>query len=420
MSDPVEDAMEEALRSGRYISEHASFSLVSELESVAARIAGAAPERAVGLYETFIAACYEKADEVDDSSGYFGTFGGSLFSRWVTARQAASADPADTVARLLTWMANDQYGFWSHVEDDIASALDEAGRAACAGHLERLLGAGTDSAFIRRQLDKLLRAVYIAQRDANAYTALAERSGLTAGDCLAMATILAAKDDPTAALTWVERGLRIESSYDLRAKQRELLTALGRRDEAIQREWSHFTQVPTIDSYQTLMELVPGTERASWHDKAMEAAVQSDASLSVLLPLLVDTKEVAHLARVIDRCADDHLSHAGHCTVEAAEALDVSYPEQAARLWRALGLGIVNRGKSKQYTAAVEYFGRAKRCFTAAGLPDYWDQLADQVRTDHCRKADFIREFEEVAAGMAPEPGPTFLEKARARWAPPD
>jgi len=235
-----------------------------------------------------------------------------------------------------------------------------------------------------------------------------------------MATILAAKDDPTAALTWVERGLRIESSYDLRAKQRELLTVLGRRDEAIQREWSHFTQAPTIYSYQALMELVPGTERASWHDKAMEAAVQSDTSLSVLLPLLVDTKEVAHLARVIDRCADDHLSHAGHRTVEAAEALDVSYPEQAARLWRALGLGIVNRGKSKQYTAAVEYFGRAKRSFTAAGLPDYWDQLVDQVRTDHCRKAGFIREFEEVAAGMAPEPGPTFLEKARTRWAPPD
>ncbi len=81
-------------RPGRYISEHASFSLVNELESVAARIAGADPEHAVGLYGTFIAACYEKAGEVDDSSGYFGTFGGSLFPRWVTARQAASLDPA--------------------------------------------------------------------------------------------------------------------------------------------------------------------------------------------------------------------------------------------------------------------------------------------------------------------------------------
>ena len=75
MSAPIEFAMEEALRPGRYISEHASFSVVNELEPVAARIAEADPERAVGLYETFIAACYEKADEVDDSSGYFGMFG---------------------------------------------------------------------------------------------------------------------------------------------------------------------------------------------------------------------------------------------------------------------------------------------------------------------------------------------------------
>ena len=57
MSAPIEVAMEEVLRPGRYISEHASSSLVNELESVAARIAWADPERAVGLYETFIAAC---------------------------------------------------------------------------------------------------------------------------------------------------------------------------------------------------------------------------------------------------------------------------------------------------------------------------------------------------------------------------
>jgi len=49
VSAPIEVAMEEALRPGRYISEHASFSVVNELESVAARIAVAEPERAVGL-----------------------------------------------------------------------------------------------------------------------------------------------------------------------------------------------------------------------------------------------------------------------------------------------------------------------------------------------------------------------------------
>jgi hypothetical protein len=81
----------------------------------------------------------------------------------------------------------------------------------------------------------------------------------------------------------------------------------------------------------------------------------------VLLPLLVDTEETARLACVIDQCTDDHLSQPGYRTVEAAEALDESYP-----------------------------------------------------------KAGFIREFEKVVTGLTPEPEPGFLEKARARWAPPE
>ena len=36
------------------------------------------------------------------------------------------------------------------------------------------------------------------------------------------------------------------------------------------------------------------------------------------------------------------------------------------------------------------------------------------------RKAGFIREFEKVVTGGLAEPGPSFLEKARARWAPPE
>ena len=67
----------------------------------------------------------------------------------------------------------------------------------------------------------------------------------------------------------------------------------------------------------------------------------------------------------------------------------------------------------------MECFGRAQRCFAVAGLPDCWDQLVDQVRANHYRKAGFIREFEKVVTGVTPEPEPSFPGKARARWAPP-
>ncbi len=55
-----------------------------------------------------------------------------------------------------------------------------------------------------------------------------------------------------------------------------------------------------------------------------------------------------------------------------------------------------------------------------AGLPDCWDQLVDQVRANHYRKAGFVREFEKVVTGVTPEPEPSFPGKARACWAPPE
>jgi hypothetical protein len=87
--------------------------------------------------------------------------------------------------------------------------------------------------------------------------------------------------------------------------------------------------------------------------------------------------------------------------------------EPPARLSRELGLDIVNAGKSNQYAAAVEYFGGMQRCYAVAGLPDCRDQLVDQVRANHHRKAGFTREFEKVVTKVTPDPEPSFLEKAR-------
>jgi len=64
--DPIEQAMELALRLGNFIDYGASWSFVSglkEVESDIEKLPGAEPERAVDLCETFVAGCYEKAEE---------------------------------------------------------------------------------------------------------------------------------------------------------------------------------------------------------------------------------------------------------------------------------------------------------------------------------------------------------------------
>jgi hypothetical protein len=65
--DPIEAAIEAALQPGRFVAYRADWDFVSNLEEVAGQIeklVGTDPERAAGLYETFLAGCYEKAEEL--------------------------------------------------------------------------------------------------------------------------------------------------------------------------------------------------------------------------------------------------------------------------------------------------------------------------------------------------------------------
>jgi hypothetical protein len=121
--DPLDQAIEKALAPGSFISYKASWSFVDAVQGVAndvGRLIATEPERAVRLYETFIAACHEKADEIDDSSGDFGTLVEELFRGWMRARQAAGEDRGETAKSLLAWMEDDPYGFCYHLDREAA------------------------------------------------------------------------------------------------------------------------------------------------------------------------------------------------------------------------------------------------------------------------------------------------------------
>ena len=132
-TDPLEQEIEAALQPGSFIKYGAGWPFVEGLDRVEgkiARLVRSAPARAVALHETFLAGCYEKAEELDDSSGNFGMFVDGLFRGWVKARQAAGADPGETARRLVTWMDDDPYGFCSQLDRDLVKVLDKRGLAA--------------------------------------------------------------------------------------------------------------------------------------------------------------------------------------------------------------------------------------------------------------------------------------------------
>jgi uncharacterized Zn finger protein len=435
--DPIEQEIELAFNPGTFIPYGGCFSFVSDLGEIAAKIAelvGSDPARAVTLYETFLAACYLKIEELDDSSGSFGQLVEELYCGWIEARQASGADPDETASRLLTWMDQDDYGFCYQLERDAVKAFDKANLAAFVKRVRARFDTAAQKTakkddkprehpdYLRRHWGEVLRTLYAAQKDVAAYVTLAEETGLTAKDCHAIARLLSSKRKPKEALSWVERGLEIDkqsphgamASHDLAELKRDLLTKLGRGGEALDAAWSDYREYPSSYTYNDLMKYVPKSQRKAWHEKAMEAAMGEE--LHSIMDLLLKTKELDRLAELVRRTQDDDLEDLSHYASEpVAKKLEKPHPDLAARLWRAQGLRIVNAKKSKYYDAALSNFERAKRCFKRAGLDGEWNETVRQVRADHARKSSFMPGFERLVGGMGPSDEPSFLDRARAR-----
>jgi len=437
-ADPMEQEIELALNPGAFIPYNACFSFVSDLDEVAAKIAkfiASNPSRAVGLYETFLAASYAKAEEIDDSSGSFGQFVDELYCGWIKARQADGANPEETASRLIAWMDDDEYGFCYRIEKDAVEVLDKANLAAFVAQIRARFDAATkaplkkastlkdQSDYNLRHYGAILRTLYVAQKDIAAYITLAESTGLTAPDCHAIATLFASRRKPTEALAWVDRGIALDkktphgsiAGHHLAELKRKLLSKLGRGKEALAAAWSDYVEAPNTFTYEDLMKYAPKAERAKWHKKAIDAAKGAD--LHSAMDLLFATKEMNRLADLVRQATDQALEDLSHYTTEpVATKFEKTHPDLAARMWRAQGLRIVNAKKSKYYDAALSNLGKAKRCFERAGLGAEWQKTVSQVRADHHRKSGFIPGFERLVGGTGPRKRPSFLEQAKERW----
>jgi len=125
--------VEEAVNLGSFVSYRQSWDYVQRLENVKSKIDGVATKKAakqcVPLYEMFLSGCYEKADEVDDSSGRFGDFFQELFCSWIEARQNAGYEAEQSVYQMFKWMDNDEYGLLHDVEKSLVEVLDREGLA---------------------------------------------------------------------------------------------------------------------------------------------------------------------------------------------------------------------------------------------------------------------------------------------------
>jgi hypothetical protein len=430
--DPFEQAIEAALSPGNFISYAAASSFVDDVRDVAGdieKIIQREPERAALLLETFIGACHEKAEEIDDSTGNFGMLVENLFLDWIKARQAATHDPDETAKLLLSWMEDDPYGFCHNLDSQVVKVLDRKGLEAFVGQIRVKFESAPSRdetlfpEYARRKWGGVLKTLLAGQRDVEAYIVLCERTELKVQDCLAIAKIYQSRRRPEEALTWVERGLAIASSdnrrsigeHELHQMQRALLAGIGRSGDALQSAWGEFEAYPSLFTYQELMCYVPAKEKKAWHQKAMQASEKG--SLTSQIELWLKKKEIDRLVSRLRKAAGQELEDLSHFTAEPlARKLERTHPDISARVYCALCMRIVNAGKSKYYDAALDNIERAKKFYDKAGLNADWQSVVADVRRRHFRKKGFMAGFEDIVSGAPKHVEPPFLEQAKARW----
>jgi uncharacterized Zn finger protein len=225
----------------------------------------------------------------------------------------------------------------------------------------------------------------------------------------------------TKALEWVEKGVALksarnwhnEAAYGLEQLKPEILRHLGRREDALALAWGDFEENPDEFAYEQLMRYVPKGEKTAWHERAMTAADKAD--LGELVSLCVKAKEWERLARRVDLAAGEELESLSHYYTEpAAKGLAKKDALAAAKLYRALGLRIVNAGKSKYYKEALSHFESARDLYCETGHAEEWQSLVGTMRVSHSPKSGFLSAFQRIVSGKSHSS--TYAEAAQARW----
>jgi hypothetical protein len=227
---PLIKEIKSAMMLGQFIPYGDMSEFVQDLESIEKKLEVMAGRDgnhvAVELYETFLAACYEKVEETDDSGGYFGMFFQDLFVGWVKARQAAALPEADTVSQIVKWKQNDCYGLCHEIEKEIGRVLSPVCFDLFAKHFKEQIQAALDNSNISPPLPGFkypndirlpfdtLKNLYESKGSVRKYADVCVLLGFAPRDCERLANLESKRSRWQQALSWIDRGIELESTIN--------------------------------------------------------------------------------------------------------------------------------------------------------------------------------------------------------------
>ncbi len=147
-----------------------------------------------------------------------------------------------------------------------------------------------------------------------------------------------------------------------------------------------------MHGYDELMKYIGKQDFKEWHEKALLEAKKT--SLSAFIEICSKTKEWDILSERIISVEHDKLEQISHyITEKAAKGLAKKHCQAAAKIYGAMGMHILKKGKSKYYRYAQEHFRRARKLYKKVDHEQMWASLVDRVRKNHSRKYSFIGDF---------------------------
>jgi len=435
--DPLMAAIQHELSPGRFVRRQDVSGLASNLDQLETKFQALAKageaDRAVRLYEILLSGTYAKIEECDDEC-YLSMSFARAFCGWIKARQAAGRPAEETVSQILNWKKNDRYAFCFRIEKDVVKALDREGRRLFIGHFQGVVEkamaglAVTPPRAIFEYDNEVrlpaitLKEIYESLNDVRSYAGLCERMGFSPLDCERLAKMEMVAKHWGKALEWVEKGTALgptrnwhnEVGSSLEQLKPEILRKLGRKADALAAAWADFQESPNEFSYEDLMRYVRRNDKSIWRERALTAAGNSD--LGAFMSICVKAKDWERLAGGVLSAKPGELEALSHyCSEPAAKGLARNAPPAAAKLYRALGMRIVNAGKSKYYEAALGHFEKARDLYCGAGQAAEWEAVLDTMRLAHSRKRGFLSALEQRLSGESGRP-PSFARDAHALW----
>jgi hypothetical protein len=431
--------IESALRLGRYVGwkeRHGFFAEVQLAKTPIDNLRSAGKQtEAIQLYEIFLAGSFVKADEVDDSCGDMADWIRLLMTDIVETRQESCEAPTRIAAKIIEWCDKDRCGFTDHF-DQVLFAIGKpetimAHRALLEERSLRKLSALKNQGVVEAQKFlsdttikdfDWLKAIYLHQKDVEAYLRISEAFGLMPDDFEKVALILQERGECREALNWAERGLALKSEDGDRYRyvsgdglatlRRSLLMKLGRQPEAFSSAWAEFEAHPSVRTYREVAEYVAPSQSKACYEKVRRHILSAETRIDNIFDFLTKYNEHELLQDFIERTDEERLEKVAYTTLkETAKALEGTAPLAAAKLYKAEAIQILSRAKAKAYHYALENLAKVKELYESNGCGSNWNALAVELQAQHKRKSSFIGEFNAIVAGTARPKKMNFLER---------